>query len=181
MDPLILFAWLLPTALFLGSFIIAKRLSRTRMRVADIAVVIWGAAGPTLMMVWPDKLARWTGEVAVGHGLAGSAVFVIPPSIVSAIVLGTATRSWIPVAYTALAAFAGTAQMSVAPALGLAGTVTWNAVVAGGLLVWALAERTKSCPPGVCAACGYSLAGLRESRCPECGEVIATGPARARA
>lgn len=161
--------WLLPTLLFLGSFIIAKRVSGTGLRVADLAVIIWGVIGPTLMMEWPNVLARWTGVDAPRGGLAGGFIFVFPPSVVSALVLGLACRSWFPVVFTLAAGLVGTIAMAIAPVFGLAGMVSWNAVVCVGLLAWAWTERASSQAFGACRSCGYSLAGLRAERCPECG------------
>jgi hypothetical protein len=36
-------------------------------------------------------------------------------------------------------------------------------------------------PEGICAGCGYDLAGLRVSRCPECGEKLPKGVVTAAA
>ncbi len=45
------------------------------------------------------------------------------------------------------------------------------AVLAEAMLVVRLAKLL-SIPVGQCRECGYSLRGLRSSRCPECGTVF---------
>ncbi|MFI4860223.1 MAG: hypothetical protein ACIAXF_06030 [Phycisphaerales bacterium JB063] len=43
-----------------------------------------------------------------------------------------------------------------------------------GMLVWSIARHdfAKPVPAWMCATCGYTLFGLRDGVCPECGEVF---------
>lgn len=74
----------------------------------------------------------------------------------------------------------GVAQMSVGMPLlilGVLAGMTGSKFATGGLLIPALYMSVlgmyllayRVAQPGQCAACGYSLRGLRSSRCPECG------------
>lgn len=53
----------------------------------------------------------------------------------------------------------------------IAGTFLW--------LAWPVV-RARALVGGRCASCGYSLAGLRSPRCPECGSEIASDQSRSR-
>ncbi|MCC6678395.1 MAG: hypothetical protein IT436_14755 [Phycisphaerales bacterium] len=173
MDPIILVLWLLPTLLFLGSFVIAKRVSRTGLRFFDLAVIIWGVAGPTVMMQWPDVFQRWTGWSGTNETFVEAWIFIVTPSLVTALVLGLAMRSWIPVGFTLAAGIVTPFGAVLVPDMHIAAMLIWNIIVAGGMVTWGCLERVPR--KGVCGSCGYSLAGLRSERCPECGAGVRPG------
>ena len=81
------------------------------------------------------------------------------------------------------ALFAGVAgrNVSAVPIGALFGSVGMAAMCAPMYLVsivaWAIFSPTtfaRKFGPGACAACGYELAGLKGTRCPECGHESAS-------
>lgn len=176
-----LLLWLSPSVLFLLGFVIAKRVSGTGLRLADPAVIAWGVLGPTLMLRWPHSLESLTGLSLNGYGLIAAVLFIVPPSLVTALLLGAATRSWIVVGFTLAAGVISPFVAVLLPFMHLPAMIGWNIIVAGGLLVWANGVREARAKPGRCV-CGYLIAGLETPVCPECGGeivVAAAGPARA--
>lgn len=92
---------------------------------------------------------------------------VIIPYVLSLVVL------WISGAMIVLAMLIG---VGLAGVQGLASMVVLSMVVfvpsmIGAAMLKAI-HAPRPLPSGICAACGYSLAGLASNRCPECGETV---------
>jgi hypothetical protein len=113
-------------------------------------------------------------SIAGGRGVIGGNAFA---TVLSAVLLWRATRSWVPVAGCAaglLVAGVGfeyfllpqTDRLEVMWAASLA----WNACVFASLMAWAHQCHPKKEVPGRCSACGYDLRGTPGRPCPECGK-----------
>ncbi len=124
---------------------------------------VWGLAWGCYGLSIPEPFVRLFGfTLAV---ICGAAVFlprVIPPFLV-----------WFSGLMGVLAMLIG---LGVSGLPGLALTATLSVLVLGPPVLGALwlnqIHNPRPPKPGVCAKCGYSLAGLESNRCPECGESI---------
>lgn len=124
---------------------------------------VWGLAWGCYSLSIPEPFVRVFGfTLAV---VCGAAVFlprVIPPFLV-----------WFSGLMGVLAMLIG---LGVSGLPGLALTATLSVLVLGPPVLGALwlnqIHNPRPPKPGVCAKCGYSLAGLESNRCPECGESI---------
>lgn len=163
--------WFAPSLMFVASWLVAKRMSLTRLRWLDPVVVVWGAIGPTWMMRWPDAIRDWTGWPVDSSAVVGAFVFIMPPSLVTAVLLGLSARSVIPAGFAVAAGVAGAVVALLIPMMYIPSMIVWNVVTAVGMLTWARAAREALSRPG-CRACGYSLVGLKGTTCPECGAAI---------
>jgi len=121
---------------------------------------VWGLAWGCYGLSIPEPFVRVFGfTLAV---VCGAAVFL--PRVISPLLI------WFSGLMCVLAVVIG---VGVSGLSGLALTATLSALVLGPPVIGALMLNQIHNPrppkPGVCAKCGYSLAGLESNRCPECG------------
>ena len=156
-----------------------------------LSVLVLPAAGLAYLMVlvigwevagWEAEIAVWLTADILTFGLViGWWLVLWGRSIQWTPRMTTAT--WMAVAGSALLGFAGGAAAAFA-----VGDVTFGLFVGWGVavVVWLVSAcilwRSGGAPSGdmaglsaadvvICPKCGYALNGLREARCPECGEV----------
>ncbi|MCC6229748.1 MAG: hypothetical protein IT432_11020 [Phycisphaerales bacterium] len=121
---------------------------------------VWGLAWGCYGLSIPEPFVRVFGfTLAV---VCGAAVFmprVMPPFLI-----------WFSGLMGVLAMLIG---LGVSGLPGFAFTFVASIVILGPPVIGALILKQIHNPrppkPGVCATCGYSLAGLESNRCPECG------------
>jgi hypothetical protein len=157
---------------FVLGYVRTRRRKKYERTLADTLVILWGAG---------FAIGQWLflgiAIVILGNGfptsgwndLAWGALMIGPPGLITAGLLGLASRSWFAPAGTLFATITAVAVFVSAGDAGLVlAPLAWNAVVLAVLLIdahrWRKAHRFL-----ICLNCGYDLRGLGGASCPECG------------